>query len=127
MTEEEFWAEIAPRNLSDDTRTARIAEWYARRAVLSFGEEMAAMLAELLAGLRETGSIDDAAAAAVMLRWMDAFAEWRKGDGKPNRDVVMATYLPAELAWCLPGLAPATETRPTRHGRKKRPRGAPPA
>ena len=80
------------------------------------------MLAELVAGLREAKAIDDAAAATIMLRWLDAFTTWRTGDGKPNRDVVMATYLPGELAWCLPGLAPQSEARPTRHGRKTRPR-----
>lgn len=93
---------------------------------MGLAEEMSAVLAEMLAGLRDAGAIDAAAAATVMLRWRAAFSDWRRGNGKRNPNVLMSIFLPGELGWCLPGLAPETSSRPTRMGRKRRPK-APPA
>lgn len=121
MKEEDVWGDIAPRNFDDDTRTAMIAAWSARQAARGLAEEIGAVLAEMLAGLREAKVLDDAAAATVMLRWDEAFKAWRRGDGDPAKDVLMRVALTEELAWCLPDLAPQTGARPARHGRKRRP------
>lgn len=118
----DFFGEIAPRHLDADMRTVMLARWAARQAAMTLSEEIGAVMVEMLAGLRDAGVLDDAATAAVILRWKQAFASWKLGDGTPSRAVMMATAITEELPWCVPDLVPSHDGRPTRHGRKRRPK-----
>lgn len=120
-TQFDFFEDLAPSHLEPDMRTMMIADWSAKQAVRGFADEVAALLAEMLAGMRAAGTLDDASTKAILDRWEKAFATWRTGNGKPAKDVTMQQPLRDELAWCLPGLAPETGSRTPRHGLRRAP------
>lgn len=103
----------------DTIEMSVIAGQAGRQAIVSAGSVSAALLAELVGSLHETGALSTESIVALAGRWHRILSEWPGPPEYCASHQVIAGDLAAEMAWRLPGIAPPAPAKPARVGRKR--------